>query len=120
MPKATDFFPSQYLRCADLSGKERIATIAKVEKATFEIDGRKQTKPVVHFEDDGLKPLVTNKTNFLLIATSCGDDTDQWPGKQIVLYPDLVSFKGQVSEAIRVKRAPMRPLADDLNDAIPI
>lgn len=106
MPKAVDFFPSQYLRCADLAGNELIVTIDRVETGIFENDGRKQTKPVVHFRENAVKPLVINKTNFLLIAAACGDDTDMWSGKQIVLYPDLVQFKGTVSEAVRVKRAP--------------
>jgi hypothetical protein len=120
--KASDYFPSQYLRCADLNGKERIATIAKVDTAIFENDGKKQTKPVIYFEEAALKPLVANKTNFLLIAASCGDDTDQWPGKQIVLYPDLVGYKGVVTETIRAKRAPSPkpPLAEAMNGQIGI
>jgi hypothetical protein len=103
MPTANEFFPSQYLRCADLKGKELTVTIMKVVPDIFENDGKKQSKPVIYFEETGVKPLVTNKTNFLAIAASCGKDTDDWAGKQIVLKPDLVAFKGAVSEAIRVK-----------------
>ena len=65
MPKAADFFPSNYLRCADLGGKERVVTIDRVTTDVFENDGRKQAKPIVHFKDDGIKPLVSNK------PTSC-------------------------------------------------
>jgi hypothetical protein len=111
MAKVADFYPSQYLRCADLAGKDRTLTIDRVDTALFENDGRKQKKPVVHFREPNVKPFVANKTNFLLIAGGCGDDTDQWPGKQIVLYPDMVPFKGSVTEAIRVRRvwAPPAP-----------
>jgi hypothetical protein len=116
MPKATDFFPSNYLRCADLGGKERVVTIDRVTSDVFENDGKKQAKPIVHFKDAGIKPLVTNKTNFMLIAAACGEDTDMWAGKQICLYPDMVAFKGQVTEAVRVKRA---PAPAEFNDAIP-
>jgi hypothetical protein len=104
MPKASDFFPSQYLRCADLNGTEVIATIEYVKTDEFENDGRKQMKPVIYFREKTLKPMVTNKTNFMLIAKACGEDSDGWAGKKVVLYPDTVAFKGTVTEAIRVKR----------------
>jgi hypothetical protein len=101
MPTASDFFPSNYLRCADLKGKERIATIAYVTTEDFENDGKKQSKPVVYFREKETKPLVCNKTNFLSIAKFCGDNTDEWPDKKILLTPTMVSFKNQVTEAHR-------------------
>jgi hypothetical protein len=63
MATANDFFPSNYIRAGDLGGKARTVTIDRVESATFENDGRKQSKPVIHFKDNGVKPLVCNKTN---------------------------------------------------------
>jgi hypothetical protein len=54
----------------------------------------------------------------MTIAAICGDDTDDWPDKKIVLHPDMVAFKGKVTEAVRVKRVPL-PAAVELNDAIP-
>ena len=120
MPKANDFFPSNYLRCADLGGKERSVTIDHITSELFENDGRKQAKPVVHFKDNGVKPLVSNKTNFMLIAAVCGEDIDNWAGKQITLVPELVQFKGQVTEAVRVKRPPSVPEPKpEFNDEVP-
>jgi hypothetical protein len=125
MAKASDFFPSNYLRAGDLTGKPRVVTIDRVETGTFENDGKKQTKPVIQFKDNGVKGLVCNKTNFMLIAAIHGDDTDGWSGKRITLYPEMVSFKGQVTESVRVRRAP-EPAApatttagQDMNDSIP-
>lgn len=109
MATANDRFPSNYLRAADLNGRELVVTIDRVEEAEFENDGKKKIKPVVYFRDEGVKPMVTNKTNFLLIAGICGEDDNAWPGKKICLYPDMVAFKGNVSEAIRVKRPPQAP-----------
>jgi hypothetical protein len=64
--------------------------------------------------------MIANKTNSMMIAAACGDtDYTNWSGKQIRLYADLVSFKGAVVEAVRVKRVP-KPLAEDLNDEIPL
>jgi hypothetical protein len=119
MPKISEFYPSNYLRAADLGGTEKIATIDRVESVEFDDGGRKRTKPVVHFRNPGLKGLVANKTNCMRIAAAVGtEDTDAWPGKQVVLYPDLVEFQGKVSEAVRVKRM-VPPASTELNDAIP-
>jgi hypothetical protein len=106
MGTVADFFPSNYLNCADLKGAERIVTIDRVDTSTFENDGIKKTKPVVHFKDNGVKPMVVNKTNFQLIAAIHGDDSVGWSGKRVCLYPDLVPFKGKVTEAVRIKRPP--------------
>ena len=120
MSSIHDFFPSNYLRAADLGGKEVDVTIDRVMSEDFEQDGQKRSKPVVHFRNAGIKPLVLNKTNAMLIATACGsEDYSTWAGKQVRLYADLVNFRGKVSEAIRVKRTPA-PIAEDLNDEIPV
>jgi hypothetical protein len=115
-----DFFPSNYVSAGDLKGKEVTVTIDRVDSAEFENDGKKRTKPVVHFKNPGIKPLVANKTNSMMIAAALGStDYTTWPGKQVRLYPELVPFKGQVVEAVRIKRA-LPPIEQDLDDKIPI
>jgi hypothetical protein len=119
MSNIHEFFPSNYLRAADLGGKEVDVTIDRVTSEEFEEDGKKRKKPVVHFRNAGIKPLVVNKTNAMLIAAACGsEDYNTWPGKQVRLYADLVNFRGKVSEAVRVKRA--QPASGELNDSIAI
>ncbi len=102
MAKLSDIFPSRFLSAADLQGREAIATIDRVEIEKFDDDAQ---KPVVYFEGK-TKGLVCNKTNAKSIALIAGDDTDNWPGKAIVLFSMMVDFKGQVVEAIRVRRPP--------------
>jgi hypothetical protein len=115
-----DYFPSRYLGAADLKGKDVVVTIDRVESAEFEDNGVKLKKPVVHFRNAGIKPLVSNKTNGKLLSIACGSpDYTTWGGKQVVLYPHLVEFKGNVSEAVRVKRVPP-PIAEELNDSVPV
>jgi hypothetical protein len=114
-----DFFPSNYLRAADLKGRDRIVTIDHLTIEVFENDGKKKKKPVVHFKEEETKPLVTNKTNFLLIQDIAGENTDDWSGKKIVLAPEPVSFRGTVNDAVRVKRV-KPPLKEELNDEIVI
>jgi len=120
MANIDDFYPSKFLRASDLKGKEIEVTIERVESEEFEQDGGKRNKPVVHFRSGGIKPLVANKTNSMLIATALGSkDYDTWSGKQVRLYPDMETFRGQVHEVIRVRRA-LPPPAEELNDEIPV
>ena len=62
MANINDFYPSNYLRAADLGGKEVDVIIDRVTSEEFEQDGQKRAKPVVHFRNKGIKPMVTNKT----------------------------------------------------------
>ena len=102
MAKLNDLFPSRFISAADLQGQEVIATIDRVEIEKFDDDAQ---KPIVYFQGK-TKGLVCNKTNAKSIALIAGDDTDNWPGKAIVLFSMMVDFKGQVVEAIRVRRPP--------------
>lgn len=121
MPTAQDYFPSKYLRASDLGGKPKIVTIDSVTEDLFENEGRKEKKPIVNFAEPDVKGLVCNKTNFLTIASICGDDTNDWRGKKIVIYPELVAFRGKASEAVRVRSLPKpaAPAPPDLDDTIP-
>ena len=94
MPKLKDLFPSRFLNAADLQGKEAIVTIDRVGIEKFD-DGAQ--KPVVYFQCK-TKGLVCNKTNANMIALLAGDDTDNWPGNAIILFPTMVDYKGKVVE----------------------
>jgi hypothetical protein len=113
---ADDFFPSNFMRSSDLRGKTVVAVIDHVETEEFENEGRKKKKPVVYFKNGGLKPLVANKTNFLLISKIAGPNVKEWPSKRIALAPELVTFKGAVTEAVRVKLPP--DFSDEVDDIL--
>ena len=87
MATVEDFFPSNYLKAADLGGKERTVTIDRVESDAFENDDRRQVKPVIHFKEGGVKPMVCNKTNFLMIAAACGKDSETGPASRSFSIP---------------------------------
>lgn len=95
-------FTGSTLKAADLQGREPTVTIATVEAKKFN-DGNKLVITFVGKE----KAFVCNKTNANRIAYTHGTNTDNWVGKQIQLYTDLVDFQGQTVEAIRV-RPPQR------------
>jgi len=100
--KISNAFPSEYLRAADLNGRNVMVVIDRTEMAEL---GGGDHKPVLYFKGKD-KGLVLNKTNANNIATVYGDDTDDWEGKDIVLFTAMVDFQGKTVEAIRV-RAPM-------------
>jgi hypothetical protein len=47
--------------------------------------------------------MVMNKTNAKLIASHYGDDTDNWTGKEITLYPTTCQAFGETVPCIRVR-----------------
>lgn len=97
-----DIFPSKYLKASDLENQERTVRITEwsIEQLGDE------SKLLLTFS--GVKKgLICNKTNADRLAHLYGPDTDGWIGKEIVLYPEMVNFRGKVTEAVRVK-APIR------------
>jgi hypothetical protein len=125
-------FPSKYLKAADLEGP----TTAIVKVASFEtlkgFDGKEQQKVVLYFAH-GLKPMPLNLTNYDSVADALGtDETDEWPGGKIELFPSTMG--GKTLDCIRIRKpnvdkpkkvtkllpkAPKPTLAADLDDEIP-
>ena len=66
--------------------------------------GRREEKPVIHLKGED-KMLVLNKTNAETIAALYGGETDDWRGKQLVIFPTDVTFGRERVLAIRM-RAP--------------
>jgi hypothetical protein len=122
MPTAADYFKteSKYFRASDFT-EEIIGTIGSVESAEFKNDdGSAAVKPVLHFQDQP-QALVLNKTNFTALSLMFGEDTNDWIGAKVALYPSRVEFKGKVMPTIKVKRAPTKannnatPFNDDIS-----
>ncbi len=96
-------FPGQYIKAADLQGKRVQVVIERVEME--DIGG--ETKPVLHFRGRE-RGLVLNKTNANAIWGITGtDETDEWSGHVVVLYPSKTDFQGKRVDCIRVD--PPRP-----------
>ena len=53
--------------------------------------------------------MIVNRTNADRIAFMYSPDTDNWLGKPITLFTDMVSFQGKTMQALRVK--PPKPNA---------
>lgn len=115
MPNINDAFPSRYLKAGDLKNKKVALTIVKVETDTI----GDESKLVVYFKGTD-KGLVLNKTNANSIAVvTNSEDTDDWAGKKITLYPTKVEFQGKRVAAIRIEE-PDEVLEEPIDDdAVP-
>jgi hypothetical protein len=131
MAKRDEVFPSKYLKAGDLKGTPITVTIVSAPIETLKTpDGREDTKTVLYF-CGAKKNLPLNRTNWDAVANICGDDSDDWPGHKIELYPATTEMKGKVVDCIRVrapvqgelapKKLPPPPQAadDDMSDEIP-
>jgi len=128
--KRDEVFPSKYLKASDLNGKP---IVIEIVIAPLEVlknpEGKEQQKTVLYFKS-AKKALPLNAVNWDSVAAICGDDTDDWPGHKIELYPTKTQMGGRVVDCIRIrppaqrelKVAPAKaaePEPDDMNDAIP-
>ena len=122
--KRSQLYPSRFVRHADLQGRPQTVIIKDVTLEDVGDDSKQ--KPVIRFRGKE-KGFVCNATNYDVIAEAYGDETDDWSGQPIELYPTRVPFKGQLTDTIRVrvpqaKPAPAsKPVPDSAepNDEIP-
>jgi hypothetical protein len=93
MVSKNEVFPSKYLKAGDLGDKPAIATIKVAALESIKgFDGQQQSKVVCYFAKH-FKPLPLNRTNFDSIMDTAGsDETDDWAGTKIELYPTETSL----------------------------
>jgi hypothetical protein len=88
-----------------------VVTIERVTGGEVTGDGgKKNKKPICKFVGKE-KKLALNVTNCKTIAALYGNDTNDWAGKRIALYPTTTNAKsGETVECIRVRpREPAAP-----------
>jgi hypothetical protein len=100
----SEAFPSEFLKAADLHDRQHTVVMDHIEMREVG-DGN---KPVLFFRDRS-KGLVLNKTNGNNIALVYGDETDDWSGQEVIIYPTMVDFQGRSVPAIRVKAQRIKP-----------
>lgn len=104
MTKLSEMLPSKYIKQSDVS-EPMLVTLRKLTTADVSPNGSGDLKWVGKFEELE-KPMVLNATNLKRIAKAYGEDSDDWIGKQMVLYVDEdVEFGGEVVGGLRL-RAP--------------
>ena len=113
-------FPSKWLAAADLDGQDKPVQIKQIIPSE-EVGQSKDKRPVLYFT--GLeKGMVLNKTNAKRIAKLYGNNTDEWIGKSITLYPSECDFGDETVPCLRVRpeapkvEPPAAPDVDDMTD----
>jgi hypothetical protein len=122
---------SKYFNASNLPGPLTVV----IERAPMETlkndDGEGETKTVLYFKRQQ-KCLPLNITNWDSVADITGkDDTDNWPGHKIELFPTTTEMKGKTVPCIRIrqprqaelalKKPPpaIPPLTNELDDEVP-
>ena len=128
MATRNEIFPSKYSKPDDLAGKPLEVAIKDAPTETLGSGNDAEKKTVLHFLN-GVKPLPLNMTNWDAVAAIAGDNTKDWPGHRVELYPTTTELKGKVVACIRI-RAPQKeqkpkagpgvpPTNGELDDDIP-
>jgi hypothetical protein len=126
MPRTSEMKDSKFLRKEDIGRGALVTITGCISKNTAMEGAPPEHKWCLTFRELE-KPLVLNSTNIQLCEQICGsDNTDDWVGKQIVLYVDPnVSYGGKLIGGIRVRKskapaaAPPPPAVavDDFDDS---
>lgn len=103
--RASEMIESKYLKQSDVDG-EVIVTIKKIGQGNVaQEDQPEELKWMIMFKEFN-KPMVLNSTNIQLLERICGEETDDWPGQEVIVYVDPnVSFGGKVTGGLRLKSA---------------
>jgi len=79
--------PSNYLSKQDVM-PPLVLTIAGVQMEALQGDDGRKSKPVMSFREEGVKPMIVNKTNWMVLEAVYGDESDDWIGKSVEVYHD--------------------------------
>lgn len=112
MPNINQMMPSKYLKKEDVP-QPVIVTIRKFSHENVAPSGQPEEKKwIMHF-DEMENGMVMNPTNLQLTAIALGsEETEDWIGKQVVLYNDPnVSFGGKLTGGIRIRQVRRKPVS---------
>lgn len=111
MAKIGDMIASKYLKISDVPDPV-IVTIQGVKQVNIaKEDDTPEMKWIIKFAEFD-KPMVLNSTNIHVAAKVLNsDDTDDWRGKEIILFNDPnVSFKGEITGGLRFRGQEKAPV----------
>lgn len=103
--KLSEMYPSRYATGADLNGKPHNLTIAGVAREEMRPNpGSPAVEKWVIYFTEAKKGVVMGKILAGQIARVLGsDDTDDWRGRKITIYPEPVNVGGVVRVAVRAR-----------------
>lgn len=96
---------SPFIKGDDLEeGERKVVTIKTAEEVDFPSGDK---VPVISFLELEQK-LTLNKTRIKKLVEILGDDTDEWIGKKIAIYPIDVQFNGKTMPGVAVAAPPKK------------
>ncbi len=104
------FLDSDVIRYVDLQDREFTLQIKEVKRGKVTgTGGKSSAKAMIYFEGKGAdgndrKPLAAGTAILSQIAALYGNDTRDWPGKAITIYPDpTVKYGGAAVGGVRIR-----------------
>jgi len=117
MPRVNDMIESKYLKQSDAPDPV-IVTVTKIGRVNIAKEGDPpEEKWAIRFREFN-KPMLLNSTNIKLLEKACGsDNTDDWIGKEVILFNDEnVTFGGQVVGGLRIRKQQAEPTRRVVHD----
>jgi hypothetical protein len=106
---ASDYDKSKYLRAEDVKADKKFR-IKAVTEEQFDKEGGGEKKLVLWFSNDD-RGLVLNKSNNRTLRGAFDDDTANWVGKVIAVFPMMTEFRGKMTPGLRVRIPPPKEAA---------
>ena len=110
----------KYLKRESVTAEGEVHTVIKcAEEEINASDGGTETKWILYLSD--LKPLIMNATNIRrAVAAFASSETNNWPGKKIIVFDDeSVEFGGKVVGGVRLRAVPAKGKKPTSVDEIP-
>lgn len=103
--KLTTLFPRKYATGADLKGEVVTLSIARVTlESMHPAQGRPaEEKPVIYFERCQKGIILTRPLAHQIADIVGSEETDEWKGCRVTLYPQKMQVAGQDRIAVRAK-----------------
>ena len=129
MANVNEMIESKYLKQADFPDP-LIVTVKGVKHINIAKEGdQPEYKWAIRYAEFG-RPMLLNSTNIKALEKACGSsDTDEWTGKEVIVYNDEnVSFGGQITGGLRIRKHQEAPKKkeqkkdaprEDFEDSIP-
>src|SRR5262249_60150083 len=100
--KKSEVFPSDYYNSSDVKTGPILLTISQIRIEPVRNGTTTSDKCVAHFREPNSKKLVVTSTKFDAIAMIAkSNDTQNWPGVQIVLKLGQANYQANLVDAIR-------------------
>lgn len=103
--KLSDMFPRKYATGADLNGKAVTLTISRVtvEQMRPQAGAPVVDKYVLYFEQAKKGVILSRTLAYQIAEVASSEETSDWPGTQVTLYPKPMRVAGKQRIAIRAR-----------------